>query len=108
MSSDNVNGEYFNNINGVQQGGMVPPLMFPVYINDGLICRVHKSRIGSFIGQEYYGCLSYADEFVLLYPSVKCLQRMMDLCTQFGQEFSVIYNAQKTKCMQFELKPVMP
>ncbi len=33
---------------------------------------------------------------------------MVDLCSDFGLEFSVTYNAKKTKCMKFELKPVMP
>ncbi len=36
--------------------------MFTVYI-DELICRLQRSGIGCFIGQEYYGCLSYADDF---------------------------------------------
>ncbi len=34
--------------------------------------------------------------------------RMVDLCSEFGLKFSVTYNAKKTKCMKFELKPVMP
>ncbi len=50
-----------------------------------------------FIGQEYYGCLSYADDFVLLCPSVTGLQRMVNLCSEFGLKFSVTYNANKTK-----------
>ncbi len=62
---------------------MVSPLMLTVYI-DELICCLQKSKIGCFTGQEYYGCLSYADDFVLLCPSVKCLQRMVDLCFEFG------------------------
>ncbi len=39
---------------------------------------------------------------------MKGLQRMVDLCSEFGLEFSVTYNAKKIKCMKFELKPVMP
>ncbi len=61
-SWNNVNGEYFNNINGVWQGWVVSPLMFTVYI-DELICCLQKSGIGCFIGQEYYGCLSDAKNF---------------------------------------------
>ncbi len=87
--------------------GVVSPLMFTVYI-DELISHLQKSGIGCFIGQEYYGCLSNADDFVLLCPSVKCLQRMVDLCSEFGLEYSVTYNAKKTKFMKFELKSVMP
>ncbi len=33
---------------------------------------------------------------------------MVDLCSEFGLERSVTYNAKKTKCMKFELKPAMP
>ncbi len=65
-----MTGKYFNSIHGVRQGGVVSPLMFTVYI-DELICCLQKSGIGCFIGQEYYGCLSYADDFVLLCLSVK-------------------------------------
>ncbi len=57
-SWNNVNGEYFNSINGVWQGGVVSPLMFEVYI-DELICHLQKSGIGCFIGQEYYGYLIF-------------------------------------------------
>ncbi len=71
---------------------MVSPLIFTVYI-DELIYHIQKSGIGCFIGQEYYGCLGFADTFVLLCPSVKGLQRMVDLCAEFGLEFSVTYNA---------------
>ncbi len=40
-SWNNVTGEYFNSINGVQQGRVVSPLMFTVYI-DELICRLQS------------------------------------------------------------------
>ncbi len=33
---------------------------------------------------------------------------MVYLCSEFGLEFSMTYNTTKTKCMKFELKPVMP
>ncbi len=39
---------------------------------------------------------------------MKGLKRMVDLCSEFVLEFSLTYNARKTKCMTFELKPVMP
>ena len=96
-----MQGEYFESLNGVRQGGVISPLIFTVYM-DEMICRLLKSGIGCFIGQEYYGCLGYADDFVLLCPSLKGLQRMIDLCAEFGLEFSVMYNAKKTKCMTFE------
>ncbi len=47
-----MTGEYFNSINGEQEGEVVSPLMSTVYI-DELICCLQKSGIGCFIGQEY-------------------------------------------------------
>ncbi len=46
---------------------MVSPVMFTGDI-DELICHLQKSGIGCFIGQEYYGCLSYADDFFYYVP----------------------------------------
>ncbi len=57
--------------------------MFKIYI-DELIFRLQKTGIGCFNSQEYYGCRSYVDDFVLLCLSVKGLQRMVDLCSELG------------------------
>ncbi len=100
---NNVYSEYFDSVNGVRQGGVVSPIMFTIYM-DELIIRLEKSGYGCFIGHEFYGCLGYADDFVILCPSVKGLQKMVDLCAEFGVEYSVSYNAIKTICMCFEAK----
>ncbi len=101
---DNIYGDYFESINGVRQGGVASPLMFTVYI-DELIKILEKSGIGCHIGHKFYGCIIYADDFTLLSPSLKGLQKMVDICSDFGQEYSVSYNASKTKCMKFERVP---
>ena len=78
--------------------------MFTVYM-DELIVRLEKSGFGCFIGHEFFGCLGYADDFVLLCPSLKGLQAMLNLCSEYGIEYDVSYNAKKTVCMTISLKP---
>ena len=101
-SWNNLHGEYSNSINGVRQGGVASPLLFIVYMDELIIC-LERSGIGCFIGHGFYGCLGYADDFVILCPSLKGLQRMLDLCSEYGDEYNVSYNAKKTVCMVFEL-----
>ena len=96
---DNEYGEYFGSSNGVRQGGISSPLIFTVYV-DELIMRLKKSGIGCYVGHEFYGCLGYADDFKLLCPSVKGLRKMLHICEEFGNEYSVIYNSKKTVCIK--------
>ena len=97
---DNEYGEYFGSSNGVRQGGISSPLIFTVYV-DELIMRLKKSGIGCYVGHEFYGCLGYADDFKLLCPSVKGLRKMLHICEEFGNEYSVKYNSKKTVCIKF-------
>ena len=41
----------------------------------------------------------YADDTVLLAPSPKALQMLIDICVPFGIENDIVYNEEKTKCM---------
>ena len=97
---NNEYGEYFFSSNRVRQGGISSPVIFTVYI-DKLIMRLKISGIGCHVGHEFYGCLGYADDFKLLCPSVKGLRKMLHICEEFGNEYSVKYNAKKTVCYKF-------
>ena len=54
-----------------------------------------------YIGHKFYGALAYADDLVLLSPSVKALQEMINLCEIFGTEYSLQFNERKTECIRF-------
>ncbi len=51
---NNVNGEYFNSINGARQGGVVSALMFTVYI-DELICNIQKLEYAVLLAKNIMG-----------------------------------------------------
>ena len=92
-------GQEFSDViymhNGVKQGGVLSATLFCIYM-DELISRLEHSGIGCYIGNEYYGNISYADDLKLLCPSINGLQKMLDICDVFSKEYCVKYNASKT------------
>jgi len=47
----------------------------------------------------YYECLLYADDIVLMSPSLKDLQCMLDICFQTACDMSLQFNCSKSHCM---------
>ncbi len=89
--------DYFSSVNGVRQGGVASPVMFTLYMNE-LILEHKRSGIVCHIGHKYYGNIGYADDLKLLCPSIKSLQKMVNIYAQFGKRFDVQHNAKKTFC----------
>ena len=58
-------------------GREVSPLLFNVYIND-LSVSLSKLPIGCCIGENVMNHLMYADDIVLLSPTAKGMQRLLD------------------------------
>ena len=84
----------------MQEWRPLSPLLYTVY-NDVLLQRLQSNGTGCWIGDCYYGALSYADDLCILSPSIKGLQQMLDICTEYGNEFDVLFNPKKTQCMKF-------
>jgi len=49
----------------VRQGGILSPVLFAVYVGE-LIFRLKSANIGCKLLENYYGCLLYADDIILL------------------------------------------
>ena len=47
------------------------------------------------------GGLSYADDIALLSPSLHGLNRMLEICTKFVDNFDITFNRKKTLCIKF-------
>ena len=104
-------------LNGVKQGAVLSAILFCIYIDD-LIKELRRKREGCWINNEFVGVIVYADDIVLLAPSLDGLQNMIDTCSTYAQnhnlKFSMNDNIKKckTKCMAFlqrkmELKSLM-
>ena len=100
-SWQNGNSSYFTCVNGVKQGGVLSPLLFTVYF-DVLLKRLENAGVGCWIGCQFYGCVCYADDICLLSPSLCGLQEMVNICSNFGIEYDVIFNSSKTQCIKFK------
>ena len=96
--------ELFNVSNGVRQGGLISPRLFNIYI-DALNVRLIDSGVGCNIGGIFINNLSYADDMVLISPSVKGLRSLVSICEIFATEHDITYNTKKTECMY--LRPPM-
>ncbi len=53
------------------------------------------------IGHIFAGALCFADDMKLLSPTKNGLQKMIDICKEFGIEFDVNYNVKKTVAICF-------
>jgi len=97
------NGVYssmFRVLNGVKQGGVASPVMFCVYV-DELLSGQRDKEVGCWFGKFFVGAIAYADDIVLLAPSASAMRAMLSVCDQFESQYSVEFNATKSKSMQF-------
>ena len=92
--------ESFTAQNGVKQGGVLSPLLFNIYI-DILLQRLKDSGIGCHIGTMFMGCIAYADDIVLLSPSLSSLNEMLSICDTYSKDFNITFNASKSKLVVF-------
>ena len=90
----------FKTGNGVRQGGILSPVLFCIYM-DTLLEKLETEGIGCWVRGYYYGAVGYADDLMLLSPSVQGLRKMLKVCESYGQLYGVKYNPKKTVCMLF-------
>ncbi len=95
---DSNNSPIFEATNGVNQGGVLSPILFAVYV-DGLCHRLNKSGVGCQMGNYFTGCLLYAEYANIICPAIKGLKKMVAICEEYAIEFNVKCNEKKGKCL---------
>ena len=93
--------ETFGVSNGVRQGGILSPKLFNIYI-DTLSSELSQKQIGCCLGNMMFNHLIYADDMLLLCPSAKGLQTLIDICIKYANGHDIIFNSSKTCCMLFQ------
>ena len=85
----------FKVTNGVRQGGILSPYLFNVYMDD----------LSQILGKEYAGCkiasriinhLFYADDIVLMCPSFRGLQDLLNICASYADNHDIKFNTTKS------------
>ena len=89
--------------NGVRQGGILSPLFFNLYM-DRLSVTLSKTKVGCALGKLMVNHLAYADDLVILSPSAKGLQKLLNICSEYGEEHDIMFNHTKMECMSFPVK----
>ena len=90
----------FEVTNGVRQGGVLSPLLFSVYMDD-LLEKLKENGIGCHIGHKFVGALGYADDIILLCPSVSGLNKMISTCVEYADKHNILFNGKKSKYLVF-------
>ena len=90
----------FSVSNGVKQGGVLSPILFTVYI-DILFSELKNIGLGCHVGNISAGSFGYADDIILLSPTVYSLNIMYKLCKEFGEKYDIIFNPHKSKLLVF-------
>ena len=92
--------ESFYTLNGVKQGGILSPSLFSIFIND-LLQGLESLGIGCFVGQCYYGSIAYADDIILLAPTLHVMRIMFQFCSDYASDNNILFNPNKSQCLKF-------
>ena len=97
----NLISNSFQVSNGVRQGGILSPYLFNVYM-DELSARLNNLKIGCSLDDIFINHLMYADDLVLISPSTRGLNRLIEECQKYGIEFDILFNSNKSAVMFFK------
>jgi hypothetical protein len=93
----------FNVSNGVKQGGIISPILFCIYIND-LLQSLETKGVGCYIGANYCGAFGYADDIILLCPSIQGTKEMLETCQDYATNHNILFNVNKSQVIVFPHK----
>ena len=83
--------------NGIRQRGQLSPLLYNAYTDD-LNYHLQITGVGCYAGGTCINSLSYADDMVLLAPTVTALQTLLEVCRAYAGLHDIVHNTKKTLC----------
>ena len=66
-----------------------------------------KAKVCCALGKTMFNHLAYVDDLVILSPSAKGLQKLLNICSEYGEEHGIMTNHRKSECMFFQSKVVI-
>lgn len=94
----NTMSDPFNVNDGVRQGSILSSYLFNIYM-DELSKLLNSCKTGCMVGDRIINHLMYADDLVVLCPYSAGLQQLLRICSQYGYDFDIKYNAKKSNIM---------
>ena len=98
----NFNGSFSPewNIVRVRQGGVTSAFLFNIYINE-IIEHLSHLNLGCKLEINMVNIMAYADDIILLSPSVKSLQFLIDKISELFNDHLLTINVNKTVVIVF-------
>ena len=62
-----------------------------------MLCKLEQSGYGCHVGDVYTGSVAYADDLILLSPTLYGLDQTINICESFTIEHQIIFNGKKSK-----------
>ena len=81
-------------------GGILSPYLFNVYVDD-LSVKLNSCHVGCYYSGGCINHLMYADDLVIMSPSVAGLYKLLHICESFGLSHDVLFNNKKSTIMSF-------
>ena len=94
----NALSETFTVGNGIKQGGLLSPYLFNLYV-DNLSIQLNNSGVGCIVSNVIVNHLAYADDMILLAPSSRALQSLLNICSLYAVHHDITYSTEKSFCM---------
>ncbi|KAL0842454.1 hypothetical protein ABMA28_014551 [Loxostege sticticalis] len=88
---------------GVRQGGVSSTTLFYLYMNE-LIVGLSGAEVSCSIDGTLINNISYADDMVLLSPSISALKKLITICEHYVQAHGLRYNVSKSELLVFKAK----
>ena len=90
----------FNVTNGVRQGGVLPPVLFTIYV-DKLLLELRQQDVGCYWNSYFAGAYAYVDDLEILAPSASALGQMLRCCESFASLHGLKFNHAKTQLIKY-------
>ena len=92
--------DYTDIKSSIKQRGLTSPVLYNIYVND-LMKKMKTENLGCNTCNKHYGTIFYADDVVLLSGSVVNMQKMMNICYDFGVNLEyVLIQRKQNRCVK--------
>jgi len=81
VKCNGYNSHFFRLLAGVRQGGVLSPFLFAVFI-DSVVKKIKSTGVGCHYFSARVSVFLYADDILLIAPSVSALQILLSACTR--------------------------